>query len=83
MMFKGNIILGGALAAMLSTVNAAGVVGKPEGFGSKASGGVAGPTVTPNSNAELTNYLRQAGALNIVVTKTFDFRGTEGTSTLR
>lgn len=81
MMLKGDFMVGTALAAMISMANAAAVVGKPEGFGSKASGGVAGPTVTPNTNAELTNYLRQAGPLNIVVTKTFDFRGTEGTAT--
>jgi pectin lyase len=78
---KLNIALGGALAAIFSTVNAAAVRGRPEGFGSKATGGGSGPTVTPKTNAELTNYLRQQGPLNIIVTKTFDFRGTEGKAT--
>ena len=78
---KLSIALGGALAAILSTVSAAAVRGRPEGFGSKATGGGSGPTVTPNNNAELTNYLRQQGPLNIIITKTFDFRGTEGKAT--
>lgn len=81
MKLTGSIALGSALAAILSTVSAAAVRGKPEGFGSKATGGVRGPTVTPNNNAELTNYLRQQGPLNIIITKTFDFRGTEGRAT--
>jgi hypothetical protein len=78
---KLSIALGGALAAIFSTVNAAAVRGRPEGFGSKATGGGSGRTVTPNTNAELTNYLRQQGPLNIIITKTFDFRGTEGKAT--
>jgi len=81
MLLKCGITFCGALTAIVSSVDAAAVVGKPEGFGSKASGGVAGPTVTPSTNAELTNYLRQTGPLNIIVTKTFDFRGTEGSVT--
>lgn len=80
MMFKGSLILG-ALTTLLSTVNAAAAIGKPEGFGSKVTGGGSGATVTPNTNAELTNYLRQSGPLNIIITKTFDFRKTEGTAT--
>ena len=82
MKLTGSIVLGSALAAILSTVNAAAVRGRPEGFGSKATGGGSGPTVTPKTNAELTNYLRQQGPLNIIVTKTFDFRGTEGRATV-
>lgn len=70
-----------SLASMLAVVNAVSVVGKPEGFGSQATGGVKGPTVTPQNNAELINYLKQSGPLTIVVSKTFDFRGTEGTVT--
>lgn len=76
-----NLTVGSVLAALLATVDAAAVRGKPEGFGSKASGGVAGPTVTPSTNAQLQQYLSQSGPLNIIVTKTFDFRGTEGTVT--
>ena len=81
MKLTGRIALGSALAAIFSTVSAAAVRGRPEGFGSKATGGVRGPTVTPNTNAELTNYLRQQGPLNIIITNTFDFRGTEGRAT--
>jgi pectin lyase len=73
--------MAGSLATMLAVVNAVSVVGKPEGFGSQATGGVKGPTVTPQSNADLINYLKQSGPLTIVVSKTFDFRGTEGTVT--
>lgn len=80
-MFKSTFMLGSVLTALLSTVNAAAVRGKPEGFGSKATGGGSGPQVTPNTNAELINYLKQSGPLTIVITKTFDFRGTEGTAT--
>lgn len=81
MILMNTLTVGSVLAALLATVNAAAVRGKPEGFGSKASGGVAGPTVTPSTNAQLQQYLSQPGPLNIIVTKTFDFRGTEGTVT--
>ena len=80
-MLKTTLTLGSVLAALLSSVNAAAVRGKPEGFGSKATGGAAGPQVTPNTNAELTKYLSQSGPLTIIISKTFDFRGTEGTAT--
>lgn len=78
MMLKGNFKLGSCVAAVLSTVKAVAIIGKPEGFGSKASGGVAGPTVTPSNTVELTRYLVQEGPLNIVVEKTFDFRELQG-----
>lgn len=81
MLLHNPIAMASSLTAILAVVNAAGVIGKPEGFGSAVTGGIKGPTVTPQSNADLVNYLRQSGPLNIVVTKTFDFRGTEGTAT--
>lgn len=78
MMLEASLRLGSCLTAVLSIVEAVATVGKPEGFGSKASGGVAGPTVTPSSTLELTRYLVQEGPLNIVVEKTFDFRELQG-----
>ena len=81
MIFKDTLTVGSVLAALLAAVNAAAVHGKPEGFGSKATGGVAGPTVTPSTNAQLQQYLSQSGPLTIIITKTFDFRGTEGSVT--
>lgn len=77
-MLRGSFTLCSCLAAVLSVVKAVAIIGKPEGFGSKASGGVTGPTVTPGSTVELTKFLIQEGPLNIVIEKTFDFRELQG-----
>jgi len=81
MLLQSSFAIAASLVTILVVVNAASVVGKPEGFGSKVTGGARGPTVTPQSNADLVNYLKQSGPLNIVVTKTFNFIGTEGAAT--
>jgi pectin lyase len=60
---------------------ATGVSGSPQGFARGTSGGAGGQTVTPSNNAELVNYLTSKDTLTIVLTKTFDFTGTEGTTT--
>jgi pectin lyase len=67
-----------SLAALV--VSAQTVSGKPVGFGSKATGGAGGKTVTPTTTEELENYLTSSEALTVVLAQTFDFRGTEGTA---
>lgn len=71
--------LGVALVAAVATVASAQTVsGKPEGYGSKATGGVNGKTVTPTTTDELKTYLESSDPLTVVLSQTFDFRGTEG-----
>lgn len=72
--------LGAALVAAASVASAQSVSGKPEGYGSKATGGAAGQTVTPTSTEELVNYLTSSDPYTVVLSQTFDFRGTEGTA---
>ncbi|KAG2774906.1 hypothetical protein PC116_g32031, partial [Phytophthora cactorum] len=45
------------------------------------TGGAGGKTVYPTSTTELVNYLASSEPLVVVLNKTFDFRGTEGTTT--
>ena len=61
--------------------SAVAVTGAAEGFAKGVSGGGSGRTVTPSSTSELVNYLGSSESLNIVLTKTFDFTGSEGTAT--
>ncbi|ETI38004.1 hypothetical protein F442_16009 [Phytophthora nicotianae P10297] len=73
-----------ALAAMLAlAANSANAftVGSPSGIAAGTTGGAGGKTVYPTSNSELVNYLASNDPLVIVLNKTFDFRGTEGTTT--
>jgi len=71
--------LGVAFVTAVATVASAQTVsGKPEGYGSKATGGVNGETVTPTSPDELKTYLESSDPLTVVLSQTFDFRGTEG-----
>lgn len=70
-----------ALAAVLGSVTAQSVSGSPEGFGAGTTGGAAGQTVTPSSTDELVSYLTASEPYTILVTKEFDFTGTEGTKT--
>lgn len=72
--------LGAALVAAASVVSAQSVSGKPEGYGSKATGGAAGETVTPTTTEELENYLTSSDPYTVILSQTFDFRGTEGTA---
>lgn len=68
-----------SLAALAHSAVA--VTGAAEGFAKGVSGGGSGRTVTPSSTSELVNYLGSSESLNIVLTKTFDFTGSEGTAT--
>ncbi|KAM0276646.1 hypothetical protein ACHAQH_006555 [Verticillium albo-atrum] len=74
---RSSITLSAALAALLQT--AAAVTGAAEGFAKGVTGGGSATTVYPTTNAELVSYLGDSSARNIVLTKTFDFTGTEGT----
>jgi pectin lyase len=68
------------LAAALGFTHAQSVSGTPEGFAAGTTGGSAGSTVTPSSTDELVSYLGSSQPLTIVLSKTFDFTGTEGTT---
>ncbi|KAG9744370.1 polysaccharide lyase family 1 protein, partial [Aureobasidium melanogenum] len=72
-----------ALAAFASTVNAAGVTGAAEGFAKGVTGGGSAAAVYPSTTAELVSYLGDSQPRVIVLTKTFDFRGTEGTTSAK
>lgn len=69
-----------ALAGVVSLAQAQSVSGTPEGFGAGTTGGAAGSTVTPTSTDELVSYLGSSEPLTIVLSTTFDFTGTEGTT---
>jgi pectin lyase len=70
-----------ALAALARIASAAGVTGSAEGFAKGVTGGGSATAVYPTTNAELVSYLGDSSARVIILTKTFDFTGTEGTST--
>ncbi|KAH7084677.1 pectin lyase fold/virulence factor [Paraphoma chrysanthemicola] len=68
-----------ALAALVSSVTAADAVkGSAEGFAKGVTGGGSATPVYPSTTTELINYLKDSSARVIVLTKTFDFTGTEG-----
>ncbi|KAL4111385.1 hypothetical protein PRIC1_003065 [Phytophthora ramorum] len=69
-----------AVALVLKNANAF-TVGKPTGLGSGTIGGGNGSVVYPTSTNELISYLNDTEPLVIVLNQTFDFRGTEGTTT--
>ncbi|KAK0555113.1 hypothetical protein OC845_000487 [Tilletia horrida] len=54
------------------------VQGCPVGFGAGVRGGGTANPVYPKSNQELAKYLADPNPQVIVLTRTFDFRGTEG-----
>ncbi|CAH0025159.1 unnamed protein product [Clonostachys rhizophaga] len=68
-------------AALVSSSAAAGVTGAAEGFAKGVTGGASGSTVTPTTTAELVSYLGDSSARVILLTKTFDFTGSEGSVT--
>jgi len=68
------------VAAWASNVAAVGVVGAAEGFAKGVTGGGSATPVYPKTNAELVSYLGDSSARVIVLQKTFDFTGTEGTT---
>jgi len=72
-----------ALAAFASTVSAAGVTGAAEGFAKGVTGGGSVAAVYPTTTAELVSYLGDSKPRVIILNKTFDFRGTEGTTSAK
>ncbi|KAJ5633700.1 pectin lyase D [Penicillium herquei] len=70
-----------AVAALATKATAVGVSGTPEGFASSATGGGDATPVYPTTTDELVSYLGDDEARVIVLTKTFDFTDTEGTTT--
>ncbi|KAH0282791.1 hypothetical protein M436DRAFT_58939 [Aureobasidium namibiae CBS 147.97] len=77
---KSFAIFTSALAAVASTVSASVVKGAAEGFAKGVTGGGSAAAVYPSTTAELVSYLGDSTPRVIVLTKTFDFRNTEGTA---
>jgi pectin lyase len=73
-----EILFAPALAAF---VRAAGVTGAAEGFAKGVTGGGSATAVTPTTTAQLVSYLGDSSARVIILDRTFDFTGTEGTTT--
>ncbi|RHZ68358.1 hypothetical protein CDV55_107559 [Aspergillus turcosus] len=65
----------------IASTSAVSVSGAAEGFAKGVTGGGSATAVYPSTNAELVSYLGDSQARVIVLTKTFDFTGTEGTTT--
>ncbi|KAF4495114.1 pectin lyase precursor [Fusarium agapanthi] len=72
-----EILFAPALAAF---VRAAGVTGAAEGFAKGVTGGGSAAAVTPTTTAQLVSYLGDSSARVIILDRTFDFTGTEGTT---
>ncbi|KAF7887520.1 hypothetical protein EAF00_009814 [Botryotinia globosa] len=62
-------------------VDAAGVIGKAEGFAASATGGGSAAAATPSDIKELVTWLTDNVARTIVLDKTWDFTTTMGTTT--
>ncbi|WQF82421.1 Putative pectate lyase, pectin lyase/virulence factor [Colletotrichum destructivum] len=76
-----SALLSVALAAFAPLALAADAVkGSAEGFAKGTTGGGSAAPVYPSTTAQLVSYLTDSSARTIVLTKTFDFRGTEGTT---
>ncbi|CAG8003860.1 unnamed protein product [Penicillium nalgiovense] len=65
-------------AALAMRAAAIGVTGTAEGFAQGVTGGGSAPPVYPNDIHDLVSYLGDDSPRVIVLTKTFDFRGSEG-----
>ncbi|KAF1928767.1 polysaccharide lyase family 1 protein [Didymella exigua CBS 183.55] len=71
-----------AVAAIAgSAYGADAVKGAAEGFAKGVTGGGSATPVYPSTTAQLISYLSDSSPRVIVLTKTFDFTGTEGTTT--
>ncbi|KAM0550214.1 hypothetical protein ACHAPJ_009062 [Fusarium lateritium] len=70
-----------ALAAFVQTAAAVGVTGAAEGFAKGVTGGGSASPVYPTTTAQLVSYLTDSSARVIILDRTFDFTGTEGTAT--
>ncbi|KAH6988410.1 pectin lyase fold/virulence factor [Ilyonectria destructans] len=76
---KPAVLFSGVLATFVQTTAA--VTGATEGFAKGVTGGGSASAVYPTTTAELVSYLGDSQARVIYLQKTFDFTGTEGTST--
>ncbi|KAG3073354.1 hypothetical protein PI125_g22258 [Phytophthora idaei] len=79
-MVRVHLALAAALALIADCAGAF-TIGSPEGLAAGTTGGANGKTVYPTTNEELITYLNSSEPLVVVLNKTFDFRGTEGTKT--
>ncbi|KAL4980285.1 pectin lyase A [Aspergillus desertorum] len=70
-----------ATAALTSTAAAVSVSGSAEGFAKGVTGGGSATAVYPDTIDELVSYLGDDEARVIVLSKTFDFTESEGTTT--
>ncbi|RDW66111.1 pectin lyase A [Coleophoma cylindrospora] len=78
---KSFTLFAAAVALYAKATAAVGVNGAAEGFAKGVTGGGSATPVYPSTTAELVSYLSDDVARVIVLTKTFDFTGTEGTTT--
>lgn len=69
-----------ALAGLAQQATAVSVYGTPEGFAADVTGGGDADPVYPTTTDELISYLGDSEARVIVLQQTFDFTGTEGTT---
>lgn len=77
---KSSALFSAALACA-SNALAQSVYGTPEGFAASVTGGGDATAVYPTTTDELVSYLGDDEARVIVLSTTFDFTGTEGTTT--
>ncbi|KAF9884795.1 hypothetical protein FE257_001211 [Aspergillus nanangensis] len=73
-------LLSAAVVAFASTAAAISVSGAAEGFAQGVTGGGDATAVYPDTIDELVSYLGDSEPRVIVLSKTFDFTGSEGTS---
>ena len=76
---RSSALLSSALVALAQT--AAAVTGAAEGFAKGVTGGGSATPVYPKTTAELVSYLGDSQARVIMLDRTFDFTGSEGTAT--
>ncbi|KAL4936169.1 hypothetical protein BDV06DRAFT_216881 [Aspergillus oleicola] len=69
------------LAGITTRALAAGVTGAAEGFAKGVTGGGSATAVYPDTISELVSYLGDSSPRVIILTKTFDFTGSEGSTT--
>jgi pectin lyase len=76
---RSSTLLSSAAAVFAQT--AAAVTGAAEGFAKGVTGGGTATPVYPTTTAQLVSYLGDSQARVIMLDRTFDFTGTEGTTT--
>ena len=76
---RSSALFSSALAALAQT--AAAVTGAAEGFAKGVTGGGSATAVYPTTTAQLVSYLGDSQARVIMLDRTFDFTGSEGTVT--